>query len=298
MTREEREYLDSYDYTRYDRPSLAADMAVFSIMGMESQENYRKDPEQKLKLLLVRRGEFPYKGDWALPGGFCRPEESTLETAKRELLEETGVETAYLKSFAVFDKPDRDPRGWIISHAFLALINGERYQVHGGSDAWEAQWFFIRCKKQTRKKQIEEEWAKIENIYELEFICEEGDQVRLFAVVKEEKSFQNYHESVKYEIVKSEGLAFDHAWISLCAYLKLQEEAGDSGRIVFDLMPEKFTLANLKRAYETIQGKELLTANFRRKIEKYVVETEEMAQGVGHRPARLYKRNLEAFYRE
>ena len=64
-------------------------MAVFSIMGMESQENYRKDPEQKLKLLLVRRGEFPYKGDWALPGGFCRPEESTLETAKRELLEET-----------------------------------------------------------------------------------------------------------------------------------------------------------------------------------------------------------------
>ena len=83
MTREEREYLDSYDYTRYDRPSLAADMAVFSIMGMESQENYRKDPEQKLKLLLVRRGEFPYKGDWALPGGFCRPEESTLETAKR-----------------------------------------------------------------------------------------------------------------------------------------------------------------------------------------------------------------------
>lgn len=298
MSKEEQEYLKTYDYKKYERPSVAADMAVFSIMGMASPENYRKDPEKKLKLLLIRRGTFPYKDDWALPGGFCRLGESTQMAAKRELLEETGVTDAYLKPFAVFDKPGRDPRGWIISHAFLALIDGEKYQVHGGSDAWEAQWFWIRCEKQTCKKQIGEERAEMENIYQLEFLCEERPEVQLKAVIREEKSFLHYHETVEYEIIESKGLAFDHAWISLCAYLELQREAGDTGKIVFDLMPEKFTLANLQRAYETIQGREFLTANFRRKIAEYVTETQEMVEGVGHRPAKLYRRDVEAFYRE
>lgn len=298
MSKEEQAYLEAYDYKNYERPSVAADMAVFSIMGMASPENYRKDPEKKLKLLLIRRGTFPYKDDWALPGGFCRLGESTQMTAKRELFEETGVTDAYLKPFAVFDKPGRDPRGWIISHAFLALIDGEKYQVHGGSDAWEAQWFWLRCEKQTHKKQIGEERAEMENIYQLEFLCEERPEVQLKAVIREEKSFLHYHETVEYEIIESQGLAFDHAWISLCAYLELQKEAGDTGKIVFDLMPEKFTLANLQRAYETIQGREFLTANFRRKIAEYVTETQEMVEGVGHRPAKLYRRNVEAFYRE
>lgn len=295
---EEKAYLAAYNYRKYERPSIAADMAVFSIMGIHSTDNYRKDPEQKLKLLLIRRGAFPYKDDWALPGGFCRPGEQTFQTAKRELLEETGVEDAYLKPFAIFDDPNRDPRGWIMSQAFLALIDGEKYKVHGGSDAWEAQWFWLRCKKQTDKKEIKEEQAKIQNVYELEFICEEKADTVLRAVVREEKCFQNYHETVTYQIVESEGLAFDHARICLCAYLELQREAKGTGKIVFDLMPEKFTLANLQRAYETIEGKALLTANFRRKIADYVVETEEMAEGVGHRPAKLYRRNVGAFYRE
>ncbi len=298
MSREEQAYLEAYDYKKYERPSVAADMAVFSIMGMGSPENYRKDPEKKLKLLLIRRGAFPYKDYWALPGGFCRPGESTQMTAKRELLEETGVEKAYLKPFAVFDRPGRDPRGWIISHAFLALIDGGKYQVKGGSDAWEAQWFWIRCEKQTTKKQMGEARAEIEYIYKLEFICEELSQVQLQAVIREERHFQHDHETVEYEIVESKGLAFDHAWISLCAYLELQKEAGETGRIVFDLMPEKFTLASLQRAYETIQGKELLTANFRRKIAEYVTETDEMGEGVGHRPAKLYRRKWGGFYRE
>lgn len=299
---EEREYLASYDISRFDRPSVAADIAVFSIMETqipeEEKENYRKDPEKRLKILLIRRGAFPYKNHWALPGGFCRPGERVEDTAKRELQEETGVKNAYLELFGIFSEPDRDPRGWILSHAFLALIDAERYQVRGGSDAWEARWFGISLEKKQVKKEVGESSAEMENRYELWLEAEDGIPARLEASIRERKYFRDYHETVEYEILEAEGLAFDHARIILRAYLELQQQAGDTGRIVFDLMPETFTLTSLQKAYETIQGKALLTPNFRRKIAGYVTETEAMSDGAGHRPAKLYRRNLEAFYRE
>ncbi len=302
ISEEERAYLSAYDISRFDRPSVAADMAVFSIMGTErtdkEEENYRKDPEKRLKLLLVRRGTFPYKDHWALPGGFCRPGECVEDTARRELQEETGVAKAYLKHFELFSDPGRDPRGWILSHGFLALIDGTRYQVRGGSDAWEAGWFGISLEKTQVKKEVQEASAEVEHVYELHLEKEEEVPVKLKAVIRERKRFHDYHESVDYEILETEGLAFDHARIILCAYLALQREAGDTGKIVFDLMPEQFTLTSLQKAYETIQGRPLLTPNFRRKIAGYVMETERMFEGAGHRPAKLYRRNLEAFYRE
>ena len=70
----------------------------------------------------------------------------------------------------------------------------------------------------------------------------------------------------------------------------------DAGRIIFDLMPEKFTLYSLQEAYEIVLGEKLTTPNFRRKIAPFVIETDETITGVGHRPAKLFKRNLEAFY--
>ena len=302
ISEEERAYLSSYDISRFDRPSVAADMAVFSIMGTEmpgeEEENYRKDPEKRLKLLLIRRGSFPYKNYWALPGGFCRPGERVEETARRELREETKVGEAYLEPFDIFSDPDRDPRGWIISHAFLALIDGERYQVRGGSDAWEARWFGISFEKKQVRKEVQEASAEVENVYELQLVDEGEVPLKLKAVIRERKCFRDYHETVAYETIESDGLAFDHAHIILCAYLALQREAGDTGKIVFDLMPELFTLASLQKAYETIQGKPLLTPNFRRKIAGYVTETDQISDGAGHRPAKLYRRNLEAFYRE
>ena len=149
ISQEEEEFLKQYDLTKYDRPSVAADMAVFSVMGEQGEkqardkENYRKLPKRKLKILLIRRGDHPYRGDWALPGGFGRRSEEIYETAKRELFEETQISEAYLKLIGVFGREGRDPRGWIISHTFLALIDGEKYQVRGGSDARDAAWFEV-----------------------------------------------------------------------------------------------------------------------------------------------------------
>lgn len=305
MSEEEQAYLAGYDINAFERPSVAADMAVFSIMEEKNQDgrrenrdpsNYRKDPLKQLKLLLIRRGSFPYKNAWALPGGFCRKGESVLETARRELCEETGVSDAYLRPFDIFSEEGRDPRGWIISHAFLALIDGEKYRVHEGSDAWEAKWFQIEVESSETNRQISESHAQIECIYTLRLTCEEADNLCLTATIKERKNFEQYHETVEYEILERSNLAFDHARIILCAYLALQKEAGNDGTIIFDLMPERFTLTELQRAFESVLGKPLLVANFRRKIADYVLETDDIVEGAGHRPAKLYKRNVERFY--
>lgn len=306
MSEEEQAYLAGYDISAFDRPSVAADMAVFSIMEEKNQNsrkenrdpsNYRKDPMKQLKLLLIRRASFPYKNSWALPGGFCRKGESVLDTARRELCEETGVADAYLRPFDIFSEAGRDPRGWIISHAFLALIDGEKYRVHEGSDAWEAKWFQIEVESSEINRQISESQAQIERIYTLRLTCEDSDNLCLTATIKEHKSFEQYHETVKYEILERSDLAFDHAGIILCAYLTLQKEASNDGTIVFDLMPEFFTLTELQRAFESVLGKSLLVANFRRKIADYVLETDNIVEGAGHRPAKLFRRNVDRFYK-
>ena len=81
MTDEAR-FLASYDITDYDRPSIATDIAVFSMFSRDA-ENHRKDSEPKLHILLIRRGEHPFKNFWALPGGFLRPDETVEVCACR-----------------------------------------------------------------------------------------------------------------------------------------------------------------------------------------------------------------------
>ncbi len=303
MTEEEREYLKQYDMTRYDRPSIATDMAVFSVMDDEaavergknrSVQNYRKSPESKMKILLIQRGDYPYKGYWALPGGFCRKEEDIYETAKRELYEETHVRNAYLQPIGIFGEPGRDPRGWIISHTFMALLDGKMSKLRAGTDAWEAHWFDVQMDKREIEKNLKEDSAAIINEYDLRL---QYENIQLSAVVREKKEFVQYHETVKYEIADCQEIAFDHAKLIVYALLSLQRQVEQDGKIVFDLMPETFTLTELQKTFEIILNRPLLAANFRRKIADYVIETDQMVEGAGHRPAKKFKRNVEAFYR-
>lgn len=303
MSKEEKEYLKQYDITQFDRPSIATDMTVFSIMGrtgdagqVRDTKNYRKLPKRGLKILMIKRASYPYKDCWALPGGFCRKEEEVYETARRELYEETNIKNAYLSLTGIFGDVDRDPRGWIISHTFLALIDGEKCSLRAGTDAWEARWFDVGIEKKEIKKDLQADCAVIENEYHLCLTNEETLE-ELTATVREYKEFKDYHETVRYEIADSQGFAFDHAKIIAYALITLRQQVEDDGKIVFDLMPEAFTLTELQKAFETILDTKLLTANFRRKIGEYVVETDKMVEGAGHRPARLFQRNLEAFYK-
>lgn len=316
MSEAEKNFLSSYDITRYDRPSVAADIAVFSIMArggltgieqVQDKENYRKAPERKLKVLLIRRASWPYKGCWALPGGFCRKNEDICETARRELYEETHVENAYLSPCGIYGEAGRDPRGWIISHTFLALLDGGKCRLRAGSDAWEARWFDVEFFREEITRKVEGDRALLENHYLLTLESSDifatnlselngQESVMLSAVVHERKEFKDYHETVQYKVLENGGFAFDHARAVTCALLSLRRQAESGGRIVFDLMPDRFTLTQLQNAFEIILDRKLLTANFRRKMADFVVETDEMISGAGHRPAKLFERNVDAFY--
>lgn len=110
-------------------PAVTVDVVIFTI---------RND---QLKLLLIRRAYKPYKGKWALPGGFVNLKESLDEAAKRELKEETGVAGVYLEQLYTFGTPKRDPRERVITVAYYALIPSDKIQLQAATDAEAVGWF-------------------------------------------------------------------------------------------------------------------------------------------------------------
>ena len=114
----------------FPRPSVTTDCVIFGYDG------------KNLKLLLVERGIPPFKGMWALPGGYLQMDEDAIDGAKRELFEETGLRDAYIEQFRTFSAVDRDPRGRVITIAHLALVRIS--EVKGGDDAAKAQWFPLK----------------------------------------------------------------------------------------------------------------------------------------------------------
>lgn len=118
----------SYTYD-YPRPAVATDCVVFGFNGRE------------LQILLIERGNEPFKGCWAFPGGFMNMDETAEQGALRELQEETGLAINRIKQLGAFTDVQRDPRGRVVSIAFYALVRPA--EVIGGDDATEARWFSL-----------------------------------------------------------------------------------------------------------------------------------------------------------
>lgn len=289
----EAEFLKNYNIKEYERPSVTADIAIFTIMD-EIKKNYRKLPEKKLKLLLIKRGKHPYKDCWALPGGFMEKGETLDECAKRELKEETGVENAHLEFVKMFTESGRDQRGWIISGAYMALMDYTKCSVEAADDAIDAVWFTVDFKEVNVEKHTEEEKLEVKITHSLTMTYGEDT---LTATVEELRVFTGYDENIEYKIIEQNGFAFDHCSIIVNSIMRLRERV-ENGNLAFSLLPTKFTMSDLQRVYEIILNKELIVANFRRKISKKVIETDEMTSNAGHRPAKLYKKHLPAFYKE
>jgi len=95
------------------------------------------------RVLLIKRKNDPFRGKWALPGGFLESGESLEDCGRRELVEETGVEGIYLKQFHSFSEPTRDPRGRVITAAYFAIIRAQDHGLRASEDADEAKWFFL-----------------------------------------------------------------------------------------------------------------------------------------------------------
>ncbi|MEM1262559.1 MAG: NUDIX domain-containing protein [Pseudomonadota bacterium] len=113
----------------YPHPAVTVDISIFTIRGDE------------LKVLLVKRALAPFRGEWALPGGFVDIDESLTDAAMRELREETGVEAAYLEQLYTFGEPRRDPRERVISVAYYALMASDTLEIRAASDAEGVGWF-------------------------------------------------------------------------------------------------------------------------------------------------------------
>lgn len=294
---EEREYLENYNIGQFERPSVATDIVAFAVMQDGEQSNIRKLANRELKLLLVKRSQFPYKGAWALPGGFLRPGETIEETAKRELLEETGVENPFLHLAGVYSEAGRDPRGWIISNSFISLINAENCSLRADTDAWDAAWFCVKLQSDNTSSDDSTSTTKmIKHTLTLSFDSASSDSnikgdenIEIKAIVSEKSTRKGHNHVSSYQIVDSGELGFDHAKIIVQSLLELRDMMEYDLRIAFDLLPESFTLAQLQSTIEKVTDKKFLSANFRRKASDYVEETGEVIEGYGHRPAMLFR---------
>jgi ADP-ribose pyrophosphatase YjhB (NUDIX family) len=117
---------------KYPRPAVTVDVVLFTVI------------RGHLKVLLIRRKNPPFRGRWAIPGGFVGPRESLEEAALRELKEETNVSGVYLEQLYTFGAPDRDPRTRVITVAYFSLICASLVKVRASDDARDARWFSVR----------------------------------------------------------------------------------------------------------------------------------------------------------
>lgn len=202
-------------------PAITVDVVIFTLH------------EGTLHLLLVQRKYPPFEGRWAVPGGFIHAEEPLGLAARRELAEETGVQDVYLEQLYTFGDPGRDPRGRVISVAYIALVQADRLRLQAATDAADVRWFRVNS--------------------------------------------------------LPESLAFDHDRVVSYALDRLRSKL-EYTTLAFQLLPDLFTLPELKHTYEQILGEPLDRGNFYRKIKAadLLQETDSFREGKG-RPARLYR---------
>ncbi len=120
-----------YKY-EYPHPAVTTDIVIFTIR------------DERLQLLLIKRRETPYRGKWALPGGFLQMKETLDECAARELEEEAGISNVYLEQLYTFGAVKRDPRERVISVAYYALIPSDKLAIRPSSDADAVGWFSMK----------------------------------------------------------------------------------------------------------------------------------------------------------
>ena len=265
----EEEFLKDYDPKAFDQLSMTSDILLISVSDQE-QTNYRKTSKKMMSILLVKRDDYPYKDKWCLPGGFLNPKTETLEEcAKRVLKTETNLSNIYLEQLYTYDAIDRDPRTRVVSTAYIALIDKNKLTEMINLNA---SWFDIVL--------LEEK----NNIVDI--TLDNGKDTIHLSIKKElrEKTTDRY----RFIAVKNDALAFDHALVILAGIERVRNKINYTD-IVFNMMPEYFTLGELQQVYEVILNKKLLDPAFRRIIANKVVKTKKMKTGEGHRPSALFK---------
>lgn len=240
---EEVKLPEGYDASEYPGFAVTVDLTIFTIEDGE------------LKVLLIERGGEPYKGRWALPGGFVNVDESAEDAAVRELWEETHVKASFspeesesssearpvhLEQLRTYSAPKRDPRTRVVSVAFLAFA-ADLPAPKAGDDAAQARWWPV------------------------EDVLGEDPEVKL---------------------------AFDHYTILTDALERVRSKL-EYTTLATEFVKEPFTISDLWRVYKAVWGKAPTRQNFGRKVLSVADFVEDIGelhqQGSGPR-ARLYRR--------
>ena len=267
MYKSEEKFLKHYDSSKFEKLSLTTDILIISITD-EKVDNYCKTSKKNMSILLVKRGDNPFKDKWCLPGGFLDIHEDLEDVPNRILKRETNLENIYLEQLYTLGDVNRDPRMRILSTAYMALIDKNRLNTKLMENV---SWFNVSIKEENGIITI---------------ILDNGKDVLKTKIKKilKDKTTDRY----KFEIIENNDLAFDHAIVILSGIERLKNKIMYTD-IVFNMMPKEFTLGELQQVYEVILDKKLLDPAFRRIIANKVEATNDYKTGEGHRPSRLFR---------
>ncbi len=256
----EAEYLVWYkeqNHAKYEKPSVTVDMVLMCYDKLNDQ----------LKILLIQRKGNPYRNSWALPGGFVEPNESTAKSVIRETKEETGMEISAfnIEQLHTFSRPDRDPRGWVITVSYLAFIGEE--PVVAGDDADDVRWFSLE--------------RHDDRIYLTH------DSVAIILDLKTGAS------------LGKDTLAFDHSEIILKAFNRVANKMEHEPQVL-QVLGDGFTITEARKVFAKFLGVDYKTidhSNFKKSQLKFFDEIGERPAAIG-RPSKIYRLKKELFEKE
>ncbi|WP_294342408.1 NUDIX domain-containing protein [uncultured Clostridium sp.] len=283
---EEKEFLKKYSDKEYDKPSVTNDVLIFTTEDIKD-DNIRKVPRKGLQVLLIKRDQQPDKDMWCIPGGFIRKDESLEEGAARKLKEKTGIEDMYLEQLYTFGDVERDKRTRVITISNMALVAKEKIKTIEVDSLKEKKWFWVEKHLVESKNDL-----YIENKYKLNLKSEDDEVEIAYDVVEKIEKGILRKKSITYILEEQckDKLAFDHYKILDYGIDRLRNKV-EYTPIAFNLLPKLFTVIELQYVYEAIMGRKIL--NFRRKMNDFIIETDEKIEGKPHRPAKVFKFNEE-----
>lgn len=260
MQLSEELFLQEYDPSQFERPSVTVDILVMTVL------------ERKLHLLLVRRSELPFLGKWALPGGFLKMDESAEEAAARIVLAKAGVSGAHLEQLYTFSSVERDPRTRVLSIAYLATVPYGKLKFAAGDSVDNA------------------------SLYTVDGISGDGIDTGSEDAFASDDS-ELVLTSPDGNVITGRDLAFDHEMIIRTAVLRMRGKIGYTD-LAFGFLedPSAFTLTELRHIYEAVLGRPLDVGNFRRTIKRDYesagkITERGLEKGSVGRPAMLYRTN-------
>ncbi|MBM7582013.1 ADP-ribose pyrophosphatase YjhB (NUDIX family) [Caldicoprobacter guelmensis] len=261
----EEEFLKQYDPDKYatSNPALTVDMLLFALRDDE-KSNTAVTSTKHLDVLMIKRGDHPFMGKWALPGGFVTRNEDPEKAALRELKEETGIDEVHMEQLYTWGAPGRDPRTHVVSVSYMALVDGAKVKVRAGDDASDARWFKVNLDVVDKRRDTMPNGYIMEVKYRLDLW---NNQQQLYGVVKAIKSVENGIVKSRYKLLEVQDIAFDHAVIITYGLLQLRKKIWFAP-LVLGVMPQYFTMAQLKEAYEAVLGEKFTLDEFADEILK------------------------------